>query len=148
MSFAQQIANFHVKATKNVESTRRAVCIKLFSAIILDTPVGNPDLWKGKAPAGYSGGRLRANWQTTTHRPAEAVINRKDPNGVAAMNRINRGLGNGKGKDVVVWFTNNLPYANRIEFEGWSSQAPAGMVRKNVIRFDRLIKEAIQKGII
>jgi hypothetical protein len=27
----------------------------------------------------------------------------------------------------VVWLSNNLPYANRLE-NGWSKQAPAGMV--------------------
>jgi hypothetical protein len=28
--------------------------------------------------------------------------------------------------------TNNMPYARRIEYEGWSNQAPAGMLRVTV----------------
>ncbi len=51
-----------------------------------------------------------------------------------------------------MFLTNNLPYAEVAEFGGWkgptekvtdegySRQSPAGMVRKNVVRFNQLIR--------
>ena len=46
-----------------------------------------------------------------------------------------------KDKDSVVYLTNNLPYAARIEYDGWShTKAPEGMVRKNVIRITQNLK--------
>ena len=43
--------------------------------------------------------------------------------------------------------TNNMPYAYRIEFEGYSkTKAPEGMVRKNVARFRQLLQEEAQKN--
>lgn len=39
-----------------------------------------------------------------------------------------------------MFFTNNLPYAERIEYDGWSRfKAPQGMVRKNVVRWDDIV---------
>lgn len=35
------------------------------------------------------------------------------------------------------YFTNNMPYAERIEFKGWSSKAPTGMVRVNIIKWSK-----------
>lgn len=40
--------------------------------------------------------------------------------------------------------TNNLPYAERLEY-GWSNQAPQGMVRVNVARFNTLLEEEAAK---
>ena len=42
----------------------------------------------------------------------------------------------------VVYLTNNLPYAQRLEYEGWSKQAPAGMVRVNMARIADIMKES------
>jgi len=147
MSFAKQVGKFSVKAINAAEQDRRAICFKLFSAIIQDTPVGNPDLWKsGKAPAGYVGGRLRGNWQTSVGAPATGSLDVIDPQGVQALQDMQSNLGNGTTNDVTIYFVNNLPYASRIEFEGHSSQAPRGMVRRNVARFNRLVAQAVREG--
>jgi hypothetical protein len=39
----------------------------------------------------------------------------------------------------VVWFVNNLPYAERIEY-GYSKQAPEGMVRRHVAMWRRIVE--------
>jgi len=41
--------------------------------------------------------------------------------------------------DDSIWFTNNLPYADRVE-NGWSTQRPQGMVRSTVKMFKPLIE--------
>ena len=42
-----------------------------------------------------------------------------------------------------IYLSNGLPYAKRLE-NGWSRQAPTGMVRINVARFSSAIKQAVQ----
>jgi len=38
--------------------------------------------------------------------------------------------------------SNNLPYAYKIEYDGWShTKAPKGMVRKNFIRISQNLKK-------
>lgn len=36
--------------------------------------------------------------------------------------------------DWDIYFGNGKPYASRIEYEGYSKQAPNGMLRKNIAR--------------
>jgi hypothetical protein len=46
--------------------------------------------------------------------------------------------------DDTIYISNNLPYAYRVEYLGWSrQQRPEGMVRVSMTRY----KEAIQKAI-
>jgi hypothetical protein len=40
----------------------------------------------------------------------------------------------------VVYMTNSLPYAEKIEYEGYSRQAPQGMLRANVAKWQRIVK--------
>lgn len=130
MSFSVDLRRFSQKAKDSLDRTRRIVIIKLFSAIIKDTPVLT--------------GRLRGNWQTTINSPATGVIGIRDE--VTTIAEVQRIAAQSKGSDVVI-LRNNLPYAYRIEFDGWSKvKAPQGMVRRNVARFQRLLSEAVREG--
>lgn len=126
MSFSQQIAGFGVRASKRIQDVRKAVTIKLFSAVIRDTPVDT--------------GRLRANWQLTEQIPATGTLNSEAPN-KAGLDAQEVSTVLKTDGDTPLFLTNNLPYAARIEYEGWShTKAPEGMVRRNVVRFGRLIQ--------
>jgi len=126
VSFSSQITAFGERAAKRVQEVRRGVTIKLFNAVILDTPVDS--------------GRLRGNWQITEGAPASGTLEREDKSGRGPMGEVEAKVKQSDG-DVSLFLTNNLPYAGRVEFEGWShTKAPEGMVRKNVARFGRLIK--------
>lgn len=129
MSFALDVSKFVEKAKKNPEKVMRQVSIKLFSAIIKASPVDT--------------GRFRMNWMASGGTPATGTTDATDKSGNIAT---------GNAKSFVLkaadWheFTlaNNLPYAQRLEY-GWSQQAPAGMVRTNVSRFQQLINEEANK---
>jgi hypothetical protein len=147
ITFKQFKDKFDDRADKLI----RAVGIKTFSAIIRDTPVGNPDLWKstkkddkgrGKGPAGYVGGRLRANWNCSLGMPDTSTDesteqSRAIPGVVKTCETANR--------HSVLWLSNSLPYAHRIEYDGHSRQAPAGMVRRNVTRIRNLLAAELRK---
>jgi hypothetical protein len=118
--FEAQLKGFGIKTLEKVDKARRASVLELFKLVIFATPVDT--------------GRLRGNWQTTINSPATAAIGRKD--GGAAMMEAVASLGS---LTDVVWFVNNLPYASRIEYDGWSAQAPEGMVRKHVASWKRIV---------
>lgn len=121
--FQGQLTGFGIKTLDRLDKVRRASVLELFKLVIFATPVDT--------------GRLRGNWQTTINSPAGAAINRNDPGGAAAMAEAVANLGSIVD---VVWFTNNLPYAERIEYDGWSRQAPEGMVRKHIASWKRIVE--------
>lgn len=130
MSFTLDVKAFCDKAKKNPETVMRAVSLKLFTAIIKASPVDT--------------GRFRMNWQASGSNPAKGVIeNREDKSGEGAI-----AFARGYIMESNLWseftLTNNLPYAQRLEY-GWSQQAPFGMVRVNVVRFNALLAEEAAK---
>ena len=127
--FTLDIQAFVAKAKKNPETVMRSVSLKLFSAIIKASPVDT--------------GRFRGNWQTTGVTPATGLIAGVDRNGNKAVNSAATFITNAPGWNTFT-LTNNLPYAERLEY-GWSKQAPVGMVRVNIARFQQLINEEAAK---
>lgn len=84
---------------------------------------------RGWAAKNYTGGRFRGNWQVSFDRPAVGAIDRVDKAGTATLAAGRDVLANyDSGEYGSIWFTNNVPYAQRLEY-GWSKQAPAGIVR-------------------
>lgn len=130
MSFALDVSKFVEKAKKNPEKVMRQVSIKLFSAIIKASPVDT--------------GRFRMNWMASGGTPASGTTDATDKSG-------NTAIGNATSfvLKAADWheftLTNNLPYAQRLEYGHWSKQAPQGMVRINVSRFQQLINEEANK---
>lgn len=129
MSFALDVSKFVEKAKKNPEKVMRQVSIKLFSAIIKASPVDT--------------GRFRMNWMASGGTPASGVTDATDKSGnIATGNATSFVLKAADWQEFTL--TNNLPYAQRLEY-GWSKQAPQGMVRTNVSRFQQLINEEANK---
>ncbi|WLH76838.1 hypothetical protein PSH81_13835 [Pseudomonas sp. FP2335] len=97
------------------------------------------------AGKGYVGGRFRGNWQVSFEVGATGMLDLVDPTGSAAK-AIGKGvlehyqIGIGK-----IWIMNNLPYGPRLEYEGWSNQAPAGMVQITVTEFQMYINKAVSE---
>jgi hypothetical protein len=172
-------------AQTDLETTVRKATLDTFTAVVVRSPVGNPELWAANAEAvafntavsdynsalrenpanltkngrlkrglkinakaelpagkGYVGGRFRANWNVSYGAPDESTIDSVDKQ---------RGLNEAKKAMTlpiggVTYLTNGLPYAHRLEYEGWSTQAPAGMVRISALEFGDYIKKAKSKG--
>lgn len=87
-------------------------------------------------------GRARANWQATIGAPASGEVNAVGAQ--AAIAQAESAAAQAPGQ--VFWLVNNLPYINRLEFEGWSRQAPAGMLRVSVAEFQAQIERAIRSS--
>lgn len=136
-SFSETVASFSRQTSQKVDRVRRVVTLKLLGSVVMNTPVDT--------------GRLRGNWRPSGGSPLTETTAREDKAGDAVLREI-EALTSVSTGDNSVFLTNNLPYAGVAEYGGWhgptekvtdegySRQSPAGMVRKNVVRFNQLIK--------
>jgi hypothetical protein len=95
------------------------------------------------SPDGYVGGRFRGNWQVTFDTKATGQLERIDPQGDSTKSAASQVVLSFTSEVGTIWAVNNLPYGPRLEFEGWSSQAPAGMVRVSVSEFQSFVNRAV-----
>lgn len=137
MSFSSGVRRFAQKAGRNSEKVVTGVVMELSGAIIGDTPVGNPKLWKHKAPKGYVGGAARGNWFASV---GEQKIDTDDARTEAeALAQVTLASVSAPGNTYHL--TNNLPYIIPLEYEGHSGQQPEGMVRVNADNFQKIVRQ-------
>jgi hypothetical protein len=122
MDFTSAVRAHGINALKRVDRIRRASALEVMKLIIYATPVDT--------------GRARGNWQISLNAPMTVVTGRDDRGGGAVMAEAMANLGS---LTDVVWMTNNLPYIKKLEYDGHSQQAPNGMFRKAVARWDEIV---------
>ena len=140
-SFSLQIAEFIAKTKANQDLVVRAITMKIDNKLVQRSPVGDAKYWKHKPPPGYAGGRFRANWQLSIGSPSAGVRDLIDKDGSATIAAHGSVISTAKAGDVI-YLVNNLPYAKRIE-EGWSRQAPIGVVGLTVLEFQNIVDKAV-----
>ena len=141
--FTADLRRFVERTNGNADAVVRKVVMDLGTAMIDRTPVGDPLTWKQPAPAGYVGGRARGSWNYgygAIAPPVEAI----DGSGGASTARVAAGVTSHNPRGLH-YITNSVPYMRRLEYEGWSKQAPAGMVRVTVTEFQRFVDEACRE---
>ncbi len=142
MSFSLDISKFVKKAQGNTDKVVRKVIIDLGTGIIKKNPVGDPDLWQSKPPAGYVGGRSRANWQYGNNLMPAGSIDSTDPSGGKTIAAITAGVKTAPTA-AIHWIANSLPYITRLEDGHSKQQAPFGMVKLTVKEFQSIVKGAV-----
>ncbi|CAI8816617.1 hypothetical protein [Pseudomonas chlororaphis] len=92
----------------------------------------------------YVGGRFRGNWQFSIDTPAEGMLDQVDPSGGVTLAKLRLQVGQLTAGQMA-YIVNNLPYAVPLEY-GHSKQAPGGMVRITLARFQQIVDEAIRNN--
>ena len=135
-----------LKFTKNIDKDHfspfmRKIAIEALKRVVEKTPVGNPSLWKGKPPAGYTGGQARGNWQVSIDVPIEGISTLIDASGSTAIMTGLQEIAALKDKGIgsIIFISNNLPYILRLE-DGHSTQAPEGMVSLTIEELRTMFK--------
>ena len=142
--FEAQCRKFAEKANMSVGKTIRGSAIVLFKGIIKMSPVDT--------------GRFRANWMVGMKVPSEETTESTDKTGgTTAMNMAQ--YINAQKDSYEFTMANNLPYAHLLEYggynpnlvgpqqntsktvNGYSRQAPNGMVRVSVAMFNSILEE-------
>ena len=120
MSFSQRLNRWIEGSQREVFELNKAIMFRLLGAVIRDTPVLE--------------GRLRSNWFPTKGSPSNETSEQIVDLNVKIAEIDNFIKSSIKpDEDFDVYLTNNLPYAARIEYDGYSKiKAPRGMVRINL----------------
>lgn len=128
MSFLTDVSGFVNRATEALNKTAAEVETEVMTLVIMRSPVDT--------------GRFRGNWQTSVGSAATGEIERigAQPS-IEEMRSVVSALKGGR----VTFLSNNLPYGHRLEFDGWSDQAPAGMVRRTVSEYQKIVDNAARK---
>ena len=156
--FSLAFQNITTKSIKKTENVIKKTVFDLTSNIISDSPVDT--------------GRLRANWLVSFNNPNDLELKSEDKEGDATIAKAKASIESNK-VPLVYWIQNNLPYADVIEFglypnpvkfgsrtkqakkgspikyqvlsnNGYSMKAPRGMVRINVQRFNKFLKDNVK----
>lgn len=148
-SFAQAIRQFHTMVSGEagspgiVDEAFSIIVQQIATSVVYKSPVGNPDLWSPQslpAPPGYVGGRFRANWQYGEGQPNHTITEEIDNDGGSTISRLTAAIPQDASRKVH-YVSNALPYADRLE-NGWSTQAPSGMVALTELEFVMYVENA------
>jgi hypothetical protein len=143
MTFALDLQRFAEKTRGKADEAVGAVVIGIASRLDERSPVGDGSYWITPPPAGYVGGHFRGNWQLGVGTIPAGEIAGADPTGERTLGRITAAVpGEAAGK--VYWIANNAKYARRLE-DGWSRQAPQGLVGLTVIEFQQIVRQAVER---
>lgn len=118
MGFESDLKRFANLTDQQMSAIHRKVCLDLTTDIVKGTPVDT--------------GRARANWQGGVNAIPQSTLNGSDKIGDGTIAKASAKIAQSYGK--VYYLANNLPYIYRLEFVGWSKQAPTGWVRAAVDR--------------
>jgi hypothetical protein len=123
MSFADDLSKYCQAAGDKIDLVVRKSALELQASMIAKSPVDT--------------GRFKSNWQCGL---GGMNLETAATAGSDALGRTEVVL-QGYRPGQTIWLTNNLPYAKRLE-NGWSQQAPSGMVRLTVQDFKYAVKRA------
>jgi hypothetical protein len=145
-NFELDVRKWAEKAKGRMDLVVRKISLDLFRRIILRSPVDE--------------GRFRSNWQVAIGEIPQGVIElsisgeaaktkrgskaRGKAVGTATVNEEMAKLAGVKAGDVI-YLVNNLPYGPRLE-NGWSGQAPAGMVAITVSEYGGVVAQAVEEA--
>lgn len=140
--FKRNFAKVLEKAGAKAEMVVRAAGMELLKRVIEKSPVGDPTMWKNpeSAPEGYVGGRFKANWNVAIGSINHDISAPPDKSGSSSIGR-GTGVVMSFPMGAVVFITNSMPYSRRIEYDAWSKQASAGVVRITVMEYREIIKQ-------
>lgn len=118
-AFALDLKKFGQVTRAQARTIFQKIALDLDTAVVLATPVDE--------------GRARGNWFPSINSPSSEVdMAATDKSGSGAISALESVVAKADLGDTI-WQTNNLPYILPLE-NGWSQQAPEGMVDENLNR--------------
>lgn len=108
------------KAKADMQTACRKIAFEAFKRVVEKSPVRS--------------GRFRANWNASYASPNVSVSS--STNTARGLEEASKALEFEVGS--VWYFTNALPYAERLEY-GYSKQAPGGMVRLTLVEITAML---------
>lgn len=137
MSFRLQLEQFAEKAGAKAELAVRTISLKIYASVVTMSPVDT--------------GRFRGNWNISMGKFDRSTYSQgydhtmdKSETAQQLQRILDKGemiIGAYKGGSIYI--SNNLPYAMRLE-DGYSNQAPVGMVRITLAEANDIVKQVVK----
>jgi hypothetical protein len=143
-AFADQINSFVSQTKARLNLATGYVVSDLAARIDERSPVGNPAAWVRPPPPDYKPGAFRGNWQLGVDSVPSGETGRIDPSGETTQAALRAAIPEQAGGHIY-YITNNRVYGPRLE-DGWSSQAPAGMVGITALEFPQVVRAAAERA--
>lgn len=143
-AFTDQLDRFVSKTKRDLNRATGFVVADLAARIDARTPVGDPRLWKNPPPPDYRPGAMRGGWQLGVDSIPRGETGRIDPTGETTQATLRAAIPEFAGGHMY-YITNNRPYGPKLE-DGWSSQAPAGMVGITALEFPQVVRAAAERA--
>ena len=152
--FGAEVAQWVANVTARTSQTIKASVVDLCTAVIDQTPVYKENDYWGPPDARIT----KENWQTLVNVSADEYMLGVPGQSKATLDAVVEVAWNPWDGDSLV-FANTDPYITMLEFgqykykhpvntiNGFSTQAPQGMVRINVARFNAILDANIAKFI-
>jgi len=134
MGFAADLRAMCERAGDKAENVVRLAAIELERGMVVSTPVDT-----GRAKGAWACGVGTINTTESGRRDTTPKGSADEGGALAAAEATLKTWKPGQ----VIWLTLSLPYARRLE-NGWSDQAPSGMVRLSVQRYSDHIRKAVE----
>ena len=140
-NFLDVIDRWVESVESKVDDVLQTIVIKVGESLITLSPVDT--------------GRFRANWQLGIDESANSSLNQFDQSGTATLAKL-ASKANSFTAGQVAYIQNHVLYGYDLEYgtyngptakvtdEGYSRQAPAGMLRVTESRFVEIVNEAIR----
>ena len=89
-------------------------------------------------------GEFRNNWNGAVTAPDLSANRPENPSGSGAIGSLNETI-NRYDLGQTLYFTNSVPYAWRLEYDGWSERMPNGIVRITARKWDSIVADEVKK---
>lgn len=142
MADFMDVINEWIEETEvRIDNVLQTIAIKVGESVVRLSPVDT--------------GRFRGNWQMTIDNTASSSLLRYDQQGQSTINAI-AAVANGFTAGQIAYIQNHVLYGDDLEYglyngptakvtdEGFSRQAPAGMVRVTEAQFLSIVNEAVR----
>lgn len=129
-SFSAQLRQFSADTQEKMDAIFQDIMVEIGESLIMLSPVDT--------------GRFRGNWQLSIDAPSMQSLINYDKQGFATLEKlVNEANALEMGQKAYI--VNNLVYAIPLEY-GHSQQAPSGMVRVTLSRFQQIVSDAIRSN--
>jgi hypothetical protein len=122
--FALEIDREWAAKEQDIDDLVHEIALETTRRIVLKSPVDT--------------GRFRSNWFVSVNSPSAQITDQIRSNEQVVFDA--EAVVMAHEKLPMVYIQNNLPYANRLE-NGWSKQAPAGMVSFAMAEIENMYRE-------
>ena len=129
-NFALDISHFINHAGSNINTVTKKIVLDVMRSVIRKSPVDT--------------GRFKGNWQYGTGTMPTGTTDIHDEGGSGTIAHIT-GQVPQQASGKLHYIVNNLPYSIRLE-NGWSSQAPSGMVGLTISEYQGIVRRAAQEA--